>query len=96
VSGVFRDRIEDHIISSSSRRASASNVRIRFLSAIAPALKRPCLRAFRFAIGAPDPAAPPCMRHRLLPPTAGARQAPPDRVLAPQRGLAIIGPGWLS
>jgi hypothetical protein len=34
------------------------------------------------------------MRQRLLPRTAGARHAPPQRVLAPQRGLASIGPVW--
>ncbi|MFT5551194.1 MAG: hypothetical protein ACI9P3_000592 [Bradyrhizobium sp.] len=32
------------------------------------------------------------MRQRLLPRTAGARHAPPERVLAPQRALASIGP----
>jgi hypothetical protein len=31
------------------------------------------------------------MRQRFLPCAAGARQAPPLRVLAPQRGLASIG-----
>jgi len=45
--------------------------------------------------GAPDPCAPPCMRQRLLPCTAGERQAPPERVLAPHRGLASIGPVFL-
>jgi hypothetical protein len=50
------------------------------------------LRAFRLALGAPDPFAPPCMRQRFLPRTAGARHAPPQRVLAPHRGLASIGP----
>jgi phage tail protein X len=48
--------------------------------------------AFLFLRGAPDPAAPPCMRHRLFPLTAGAMQALPERVFAPQRGLASIGP----
>jgi hypothetical protein len=32
------------------------------------------------------------MRQRFLPCTAGERHAPPERVLAPQRGLASIGP----
>ena len=36
---------------------------------------------------APDPAAPPCIRHLLLPLTAGARHLPLARVFAPQRGL---------
>jgi hypothetical protein len=32
------------------------------------------------------------MRHRFFPFTAGALQGLPDRVRAPQRGLASIGP----
>jgi hypothetical protein len=32
------------------------------------------------------------MRHRFLPRTAGDAQARPERVLAPQRGLASMGP----
>jgi hypothetical protein len=32
------------------------------------------------------------MRHRFLPLTAGERHAPPQRVLAPQRRFASIGP----
>jgi hypothetical protein len=44
------------------------------------------------ALGAPDPGAPPCMRQRFLPRTAGERHKPPERILAPQRGLASIGP----
>jgi hypothetical protein len=50
------------------------------------------LRAFRFRLGAPDFAAPPCMRQRRLPRTAGERHDAPARVLAPHRGLASIGP----
>ena len=52
----------------------------------------PRLSAFWFPAGAPDPCAPPCIRHRLLPCTAGERHALPLRVLAPHRGLPIIGP----
>jgi hypothetical protein len=33
----------------------------------------PCLRAFRLPAGAPLPGAPPCIRHRFLPLTAGDR-----------------------
>ena len=44
-----------------------------------------------FPIGAPEPFAPPCMRHRFLPPTAGERQGRPLRVCAPQRRLASMG-----
>jgi hypothetical protein len=58
-------------------------------------VNKPCLRAFRFALGAPDPDAPPCMRQRCLPHTAGERQAPLVRVLAPHRGLASIGSVFL-
>jgi len=87
--------IMDHLISSSSFRASTNNSRIRLRSATASLVKRPCLRAFWFALGAPDPGAPPCMRQRFLPRTAGERHAPPQRVLAPQRGLASIGPVFL-
>jgi hypothetical protein len=43
-------------------------------------------------LGAPEPGAPPCMRQRFFPLTAGDLQGLPDRVLAPQRGLASIGP----
>ena len=42
--------------------------------------------------GAPDPGAPPCIRQRLFPLTAGDMQGFPERVLAPQRGLDNIGP----
>jgi hypothetical protein len=60
--------------------------------AIASLVNRPCWRAFWFALGAPDPGAPPCMRQRFLPRTAGERHKPPERIFAPQRGLARIGP----
>jgi hypothetical protein len=43
-------------------------------------------------LGAPEPGAPPCIRQRFLPDTAGDRQGPLEQVLAPQRGLASIGP----
>jgi hypothetical protein len=32
------------------------------------------------------------MRQRRLPRTAGERHDPPERIFAPQRGLASIGP----
>ena len=48
------------------------------------------MRALRLPLGGPDPGAPPCMRQRFLPRTAGERQAPPERILAPHRGLARI------
>jgi hypothetical protein len=82
----------DHFISCSNFRASPSNSRICLRSAIAFLVNRPCRRAFRFLLGAPDPGAPPCIRQRLLPRSAGERHDPPERILAPQRGLASIGP----
>ena len=48
--------------------------------------------AFLLPRGAPDPNAPPCMRQHLLPWTDGELQGLPERVLAPQRRLASIGP----
>ena len=59
---------------------------------MASRVNRPCLSAFLLSRGAPDPAALPCMRQRLLPLAAGDMQALPERVLAPQRLLANIGP----
>jgi hypothetical protein len=59
---------------------------------------RPCFTAFLLPWGAPDPNAPPCMRQRFLPLTAGDMQGLPDRVLALQRGVdSIIRVlrGWL-
>jgi hypothetical protein len=61
-------------------------------SAIASRVKSLLFNAFWFPIGAPDPAAPPCMRQRLLPLTAGAMQGLPERVFAPHRRLERIGP----
>jgi len=75
---------------SSILRASSNIARTRLRSAIASPVNRPCLRAFRFPFGAPDPGAPPCMRQRFLPRTAGSRHAPPQRVPAPHRGLFRI------
>jgi hypothetical protein len=56
------------------------------------AVYRPAFRALPFPFGAPDPFAPPCMRQRWRPDTAGDRHAPPARVRAPHLGLAIMGP----
>ena len=84
-----------HFICSSSFLASPNTARICRRSAIASLVNRPCVRAFRFALGAPDPGAPPCMRQRFLPRIAGERHAPPQRTLAPQRELASIGPVFL-
>jgi len=49
------------------------------------------LSAFWFPLGAPEPAAPPCIRQRFFPRTAGEEQGLPERVLAPHRGLDSIG-----
>jgi hypothetical protein len=61
-------------------------------------LYKPCFRAFLLPRGAPDPKAPPCIRQRFFPLTAGDMQDLPDRVFAPQRGLDNIERvlrGWL-
>lgn len=55
------------------------------------AVYSPLLRALLFFIGAPEPFAPPCMRQRTRPETAGDWQSVPARVRAPQRGLSIMG-----
>jgi hypothetical protein len=55
-------------------------------------VNRPCLSAFLLPRGAPEPFAPPCIRHRFFPPTAGDMQGLPERVLAPHRWLVNIGP----
>ena len=52
----------------------------------------PCFSAFLLPRGAPDPGAPPCIRQRFFPRTAGDMQGLPERVLAPQRWLDSIGP----
>lgn len=51
----------------------------------------PLLKALLFFIGAPEPLAPPCMRQRLRPDTAGDWQSVPARVRAPHLGLSIMG-----
>lgn len=56
------------------------------------AVYRPAFRALPFPLGAPEPVAPPCMRQRRRPDTAGDRHAPPARVRAPHLALAIMGP----
>lgn len=56
------------------------------------AVYSPLLRALLFPLGAPEPFAPPCMRQRRRPDTAGERHAPPARVRAPHFSLAIMGP----
>lgn len=58
----------------------------------AAAAQYPSFHAFRLPRGAPDrrsfPPPQPCIRQRGRPWTAGARQAVPARVRAPQRGAA--------
>lgn len=56
------------------------------------AVYSPLLRALLFPLGAPDPFAPPCMRQRRRPDTAGERHAPPARVRAPHLSLVIMAP----
>src|ERR1051325_327649 len=55
-------------------------------------VKWPCFWAFLLPSGAPEPGAPPCMRQRFFPCTAGDRHGRPERVLAPHLRLASMGP----
>jgi hypothetical protein len=82
---------------------SARDCRIKFRScwrsSKASLVYRPCFSAFLLAGGAPEPAAPPCIRQRFFPRTAGDIHGFPDRVFAPQRGPCNIGPvlrSWLT
>lgn len=84
-------RRANHLIVCSNFRASPNKSRICWRSAIASLVNRPCRRALWFPFCAPEPCAPPCMRQRDLPRTAADRHDPPERVLAPQRGLVSIG-----
>jgi hypothetical protein len=79
-------------ISARSFRDCRNSARTSFRCSMASFVNSPCLSAFLFSFGAPDPGAPPCIRQRFLPPTTGDLQEPPLRVLAPQRWLANIGP----
>jgi len=69
-------------------RNNACNVR---RCSMASPVYWPLFTAFLLPRGAPDPGAPPCILHRVFPPTAGDLQGLPDLVLAPHRGLASIG-----
>ncbi len=71
----------------SKSRLSRINAARRLRSSIASKVKPPC-RYFplRFPFGAPLPAAPPCIRQRVLPATAGDWHGVPRRVRARQRG----------
>ena len=51
---------------------------------------KPVVSAFWLPFGAPEPGAPPCMRHRFFPATAGERQGVPARDFAPHRMLSRI------
>lgn len=92
-------RATDQPIALMSARDCWSKVRNCRRSSKASLVNRPCLSAFLLPGGAPDPGAPPCIRQRILPRTAGDIQGFPERVLAPQRGLCSIGPvlrSWLT
>jgi len=60
-------------------------------SSIACFVYRPVLSAFLLPFGAPLPGAPPCMRQRRFPATAGERHDFPLRVFAPHRALDSMG-----
>jgi hypothetical protein len=55
----------DCIVSASVLRDCRNSSRTRRRSAFLSRVKRPCLSAFLFPSGAPDPGAPPCIRQRL-------------------------------
>ena len=78
-------RPDCHLIFSASCRAERS-------SSIAWRVNRPIFSAFLLPCGAPDAGAPPCMRQRFLPLTAGDMQGLPERVFGPQQRLDCIGP----
>jgi hypothetical protein len=79
------------VILSASYRAERIRSRNARRSSIASRVNSPLFNAFWFPIGAPDPGAPPCMRQRFLPLTAGDMQGFPERVFAPHRRLERIG-----
>jgi hypothetical protein len=58
------------MLPSCSRHACSSAATSR-RRAMASAVQRPCFRAFWLPSCPPIPSAPPCIRHRLRPPTAG-------------------------
>ena len=79
-----------------ARARSLSSSRIARRTTRAP---RGCsgraLSAFRLLPGAPLPVAPPCIRHRCLPFTAGEPHGLPLRVRAQHLGLRCMGQGCL-
>ncbi len=72
-----------HPTSPARRRASRASVLASRRNATASAERPPCFQAFRLPGAAPLPVAPPCIRHRRLPRTAGDRHGLPPRVRAP-------------
>ncbi len=88
----LRTLVADHRMLRSRSRAWRSMACVCRRSSMRSRVYRPCLSAFLFPLGAPDPGAPPCIRQRFLPLTAGELQGFPDRVFAPHRGLERIGP----
>ena len=87
-----RGRNACHSIFSASCRAERIRCRNARRSSIASRVNSPLFSAFLLPCAAPDPRAPPCMRQRFLPLTAGAMQGLPERVFAPHRRLDRIGP----
>ena len=69
---------------SSDSHDSFIRARSRRYSAIAWRVYAPWRNAFWLPGGAPEPGAPPCIRQRRFPRTAGDLQGCPDLVLAPQ------------
>jgi hypothetical protein len=65
-------------------RHSRMNSLILSPLAISLAVKRPCVRALRLPLGAPERGAQPWLRQRRLPSTGGRGQGEPSRRRAPQ------------
>ena len=87
-----RDPAEiERVIDAFSREANGGLIVLTGPSTIAFRLNRPCLRAFWFSLGAPVSGAPPCMRQRRLPRSAGEQHDAPARIFAQRRRLVSIG-----
>ena len=67
-----------YFILCSSSRDCLKTLRSSFNSARASRVYWPCFSAFLLPGGAPEPGAPPCIRQRLFPRTAGDLQGLPE------------------
>jgi hypothetical protein len=78
----------DHLIRCNRMRDSRRNFWTIRRSSMALRVSCPCFSAFWLPSGAPDPGAPPCIRQRFFPLTAGHMQGLPERVLSPMRRMS--------